>query len=63
MKKKKNMKNRVTTWFTKPTPTPSKSLPNMSMSTLKAAPPSVVPARNAASLATMDGLQPKALVI
>ena len=57
------MKEKVATWFAKPTPTPSKSLPTMSMYTLKAAAPRAVPARKAAPPATMDGLRPKALVI
>jgi hypothetical protein len=53
---------RLATWFAKPTPTPSISRPTMSMYTLKAAAPRVVPARNAVPPATMDGLRPKTLV-
>ncbi|KAI4332795.1 hypothetical protein L6164_017676 [Bauhinia variegata] len=51
------------TWLAKPTPTPSKRRPTMSMCTLKAAPPRTLPAMKAAPPAIIDGLRPKVLVM
>jgi hypothetical protein len=55
--------SRYTTWFAKPTPTPRRTRPNISMYRLVAAPLRAEPERNAAPPARIDGLRPKYRVI